>query len=104
VRFAERLAGGDDEAGPFVAAGDELEEQVGGFGLERDVAGLVDDQERASRASSACSFPAAQAAASRSAHCDAVANRTRCPAWQARIAIPVARWVLPVPGGPRNTT
>jgi quercetin dioxygenase-like cupin family protein len=25
-------------------------------------------------------------------------------AWQARIASPIARWVLPVPGGPRNTT
>jgi hypothetical protein len=30
----------------FVACRDELEEQVGGFGLEGDVAGLVDDQER----------------------------------------------------------
>src|ERR1700722_10011636 len=43
---AERLVGGDDEAGPLVAAGDELEEQVGGLGLERDVADLVDDQQR----------------------------------------------------------
>jgi hypothetical protein len=41
---SERLVGGDDEAGPFVAGGDELEEQVGGFGLERDVADLVDDE------------------------------------------------------------
>ena len=39
---AERLVGGDDEAGSFVAAGDDLEEQVGGLGLERDVADLVD--------------------------------------------------------------
>jgi hypothetical protein len=46
VRFAERLVASDDEAGPFVAAGDELEEQVGGFGLEGDVAELVDDRER----------------------------------------------------------
>ena len=30
----------------LVAGGDELEEQVGGLGLERDVADLVDDQER----------------------------------------------------------
>jgi hypothetical protein len=43
---AERLVGRDDEAGPLVAAGDELEEQVGGLGLERDVADLVDDQQR----------------------------------------------------------
>jgi hypothetical protein len=42
VRFAERLVAGDDEAGSFVAARDELEEQVGGLGLERDVADLVD--------------------------------------------------------------
>src|ERR1700730_16509025 len=34
----------------------------------------------------------------------AVANKTRCPAWQALIASPIARCVLPVPGGPRNTT
>ena len=43
---AERLVAGDDQAGPFVAGGDELEEQVRGFGLERDVADLVDDQQR----------------------------------------------------------
>ena len=33
-----------------------------------------------------------------------MANWTRWPAWQARIASPVARWVFPVPGGPRRTT
>ena len=43
---AEGLVGGDDDAGGLVAGGDELEEQVGGLGLERDVADLVDDQER----------------------------------------------------------
>ena len=32
--------------GPFVAGGDELEEQVRGFGFERDVADLVDDEQR----------------------------------------------------------
>ena len=31
---------------PFVAGGDELEEQVGGLGFEGDVADLVDDQQR----------------------------------------------------------
>ncbi len=35
----------DDPAGVLVAAAHELEEQVGGFGLERDVADLVDDQQ-----------------------------------------------------------
>ena len=39
---AERLVAGDDQAGSFVAGGDQLEEQVGGLGLERDVADLVD--------------------------------------------------------------
>ena len=39
---AERLVAGDDQAGSFVAGGDELEEQVGGFSLEGDVADLVD--------------------------------------------------------------
>jgi hypothetical protein len=39
---SERLVGGDYEAGALVAGGDELEEQVGGLGLERDVAHLVD--------------------------------------------------------------
>jgi len=34
--------------------------------------------------------------ASRSTHSAAVANWTRCPAWQVRIAMPVAKWVLPV--------
>jgi hypothetical protein len=39
---AERGVGGDVDAGGLVAGGDELEEQVGGLGLERDVADLVD--------------------------------------------------------------
>src|SRR6266436_6287198 len=39
---SERLVAGHDEAGPLVAAGDQMEEQVGGLGLERDVADLVD--------------------------------------------------------------
>jgi hypothetical protein len=39
---AEWLVGGDDQAGAFVAAGDELEEQVGCLGFGGDVADLVD--------------------------------------------------------------
>ena len=42
---AEDLVAGHDQAGPFVAGADELEEQVGGFGFEGDVADLVDDQQ-----------------------------------------------------------
>lgn len=37
--------------------------------------------------------------ARRSTHCDAVANRMRRPACQARIATPVAWCVFPVSGG-----
>ena len=43
---AELLVGGDDQAGSFVARGQQLEEQVGGFGFERDVSDLVDEQQR----------------------------------------------------------
>ena len=43
---AEDLVAGDDQRCSFVAAGDELEEQVRGFGFEGDVADLVDDQQR----------------------------------------------------------
>jgi hypothetical protein len=42
---SEGFVGGDDDGGPFVAGGDELEEQVGGFGFEGDLADFVDDQE-----------------------------------------------------------
>jgi hypothetical protein len=42
---AELLVAGDDQRCAFVAGGDELEEQVGGLVLERDVADLVDDQQ-----------------------------------------------------------
>jgi len=39
---AEGFVAGDDEAGAFVAGGDQLEEQVRGFGFEWDVADLAD--------------------------------------------------------------
>jgi hypothetical protein len=42
----ERLVAGDDHRRPLVAGRHELEEEVGGLGLERDVADLVDDQQR----------------------------------------------------------
>src|SRR5512133_2006745 len=43
---AEWLVGGNDQGGAFVAAGDQLEEQVGRFGFEGDVADLIDHQQR----------------------------------------------------------
>src|SRR5215207_1260020 len=43
---AERLVGRDDQRRALVAAADEHEHQVRGLGIERDVADLVDDQQR----------------------------------------------------------
>jgi site-specific DNA recombinase len=43
---AEGFVGAHDDAGPFVAGRHQLEEQVGGLALERDVADLVDDDQR----------------------------------------------------------
>ena len=104
---AEGLVGGDDQRGPFVAAGDELEEQVGRFGFEGDVPDLVDDDQRVAAQAAQLVLEAPVVVGGRRGGRptrEAVANSTRCPAWQARIAMPVARWVLPVPGGPRKTT
>ena len=50
VPLADRAVGGDEQAAALVAARDELEEQMRGVGLERQVAEFVDDQERAARA------------------------------------------------------
>ena len=104
---AERLVAGDDQAGPFVAGGDELEEQVGGFGFEGDVADLVDDEQRVAAEPDELGLQPAGGVGVGEAG-DPLRRRwrtaTRWPAWQARIPRPMARWVLPVPGGPRNTT
>src|SRR5258708_22014062 len=43
---AERLIAGHDQAGPLIPGRYQLEEQVGGLALERDVAGLIDDPDR----------------------------------------------------------
>ena len=40
------LLDGDDHRGALVAAGDQREHEVGGLGIERDVADLVDDEQR----------------------------------------------------------
>jgi hypothetical protein len=41
----ERQVGGQDQRGVFVAAGDQLEEQVRGVLFERDISDLVDDEQ-----------------------------------------------------------
>ncbi len=46
---AEGLVAGDDQRGAFVAGRDEREHQVGGLGVEGDVADLVDDEQRDER-------------------------------------------------------
>jgi hypothetical protein len=42
---AERLVGGDDQAGAFVAAADEHEHEVRGLGVKGDVADFVADDQ-----------------------------------------------------------
>ncbi len=42
---AEGQVGGDHDGGLLVAGGDELEEEVGGVGVEGDVADFVNDDE-----------------------------------------------------------
>ena len=93
--------------GPFVAGGDELEEQVRGFGFEGDVADLVDDQQR-DPAEPDAARPAAGRRGGRRRGGRPIRRRwrTRPGARPGRPGSPspMARWVLPVPGGPRNTT
>src|SRR5947208_588512 len=43
---AEALIARQDDRAPLVAAGDELEEEIGAVAVDRDVADLVDDQQR----------------------------------------------------------
>jgi hypothetical protein len=43
---AEGFVGDDDQAGTFVAAGDELEAYVRCFAFERDIAHVVDHEQR----------------------------------------------------------
>ena len=44
--FVEGLVRGQDGGGGFVAAGHELEEEHGAVAIDREVADLVDDQDR----------------------------------------------------------
>ena len=55
------LLRGDDHRGALVAGGDEAEHQVRGFGVERDVADLVDDHQRDQREAFELGFEAALA-------------------------------------------
>lgn len=90
----------------FVAAGDELEEQVRGVLVKRDVTYFVDDQEASGVVHQFLrEFPAEMRFLKRGAtQPDAEWKRTLCPALVDLIRMPSARWVLPVPGGPSRTT
>ena len=46
VPAAERPVRGDDRGGGLVAGGDEVEDEVGGAGVEGDVADFVDHEQR----------------------------------------------------------
>ena len=96
----------DDDRALLVAGRDELEEQVRGVGVEGDVADLVDDDElvAADLLSSASSVPAWWAPASRVIQLLAVSNSTEWPFCAALTPSPIARCVLPIPGGPSRIT
>ena len=70
-----------------------MEEQVRGFGFERDVADFVDDQQRVAAEPDEFGLESAGGVGVGEAGdpLAAVANSTRWPAWQARIASPTAR-------------
>ena len=93
--------------GAFVAGGDELEEQVGGFGFEGDVADFVDDEERvAAEAAELVVEAAGVVGVGEAVDPFGGGGEQRRGGRLGRPGCdrPMARWVLPVPGGPRNTT
>src|SRR5712691_1924290 len=76
----EGFVAGDDQGGALVAAGDEREHQVGGGGVEGDVADLVDDEQRRPEQPAQLVVEAALplcAASRRETHSCAVAKATR---------------------------
>src|SRR6266508_4949207 len=65
---------------------------------------MISSGVQSSRRSSSSRRPCRWASPSRATHSVAVAKATRLPARQARIPSAIARWLLPVPGGPSRTT
>ena len=106
VRFPEDHVAGHDQAGPFVPGRDQLEEQVRRFGFERDVADFVDDEQRV--AAEPDQFVLQPAGVVRGGEPVDPLRRGReqhpVPGLAGPDASPMARCVLPVPGGPRKTT
>ena len=103
----EAAVRGDDDRAAFVAARDEREEQVGGLAFERQVADLVDDQQVVALEPAQLvlelvavlrGFRAARPTPGRWRR--RRGSRARRPS----CASAIARWVLPVPGGPKKQT
>jgi hypothetical protein len=102
----EAAVGGDDDRAAFVAAGDEREEQVGGLALQGQVANFVDDEQVVALQPAQLGLELVAVLGGlelgdpllRGGEGDAVA------ALAAFMARAIARWVLPVPGGPRKQT
>ncbi len=97
---------GDHHGALFVAGRDQLEQQVRGVLVERDVADLIDDEQPVAAELLQLGLEAAGLMSGGEAGDPvlAVSNRTECPARAALTPRPMARWVLPIPGGPSRTT
>ena len=104
---AEGLVGGDDHRGALVARRDQAEHQVGGLGVERDVADLVDDEQRDEAEAAQLGLEAALALGLGEPGDPLGRGRELRPAGRPGrrgSTSAIARWVLPVPGGPSRTT
>ena len=99
------LIGGDEHAASFVASADELKNQVSGLLLEGEVAQFVDDEQLGLGVERDLVGEFALRLRTRELSSEvAVTNSTECPASTAARPSPIARWVLPTPGGPSMST
>lgn len=103
---SERLVACDDQAGALVAGGDELKNRFAASGFERAVADLVVAEQRVSPEPGELGLQSARvmAVGEAGAHGEAVAEKTRSPACQARIASQCGEVGLPGSGGPSSST
>ena len=103
--LTKALIGRQDDRPPLGAAGDELEEHMGAVPIDGELAKLIDHEERGHGIELQAVLKAivgigfCQCGDEQSAE----VNSVRCPCWTAFRPSPIAQWVFPVPGGPRNT-